>query len=102
MITPSIDFGLFFNAASLFGKLHDLQVYNRPQLSIIGIVETWLHKVIPDDCLNVPDYNVFRFDRATRDGGVMLLLHKNFAIIKSSCLSFGPIQAIYCDVECML
>ena len=31
----------------------------------------------------------------------MLLIHKNFAIIKSACLSFGPIQAIYCDVECM-
>ena len=77
MIAPSIGFGLFFNAASLSGKLHDLHdyIYNRPQLSIIGIVETWLHKDIPDDCLNVPDYNVFRFNRATRGGGVMLLIH---------------------------
>ena len=80
--------------------MHDC-FYNRPQLSIIGIVETWLHKNIPDDCLNVPDYNVLRFDRATRGDGVILLIHKNFAIIKSACLSFDPIQAIYCDVECM-
>ena len=56
---------------------------------------------IPDDCLNVPDYNVFHFDRVTRDGGVMLLIDTNFAIIKSACLSFGSIQCIYCDVECM-
>ena len=79
--------------------LHD--IYNRPQLSIISIVETWLHKDIPDDCLNVPDYNVFLFERATRGGGLMLLIHKNFAIIKSACIPFGSIQAIYCDVECM-
>ena len=103
MIAQTSGFGLFFNAASLSGKLHDLHdyIYNRPQLSIIGIVETWLHKDIPNDCLNEPDYNVFRFDRATRGGGLMLLIHKNFTIIKSACLSFGSIQAIYCDVECM-
>ena len=76
MIAPSIGFGLFFNAAALSGKLHDLHdyIYNRPLLFIIGIVETWLHKDIPDDSLNASDHNVFRFDRATRGGWVMLLI----------------------------
>ena len=41
----------------------------------------------------------FVLEKATRGGGVILLIQKHFAIIKSTCLSFGLTQAIYCDGE---
>ncbi len=101
-VSPNIAHGLFFNAGSLVNKLHDLHdfIYSRPYLpSIIGIVETWLTLDIPDSCLNVQNYSVFRFDRPTRGGGILLLVKNNFTVSNTQCFAFGPIQVLLCDVK---
>ena len=70
--------------------------------SVIGIVEAWLHKDISNDCFNLPEYNIKRFDRPTKGGGVMLLSNVKYQIAKSECLFFGPIQVLFCDILSLL
>ena len=93
----SVNKELFFNAESLPGKLNELYdfIYRRQDRPIsVGIVESWLHNVIHDDCLNMPDYTILRFDSITKGGGVKLLISSNYTIINFKCLSFGPIQVL--------
>ena len=41
------------------------------------ISETWLSPSVPDSCVAIPDYNLFRKDRVTTGGGVCIYLdHK--------------------------
>ena len=87
-VVPNVNCGLFFNAGSLIGKLNDLHdfIYNRqPVPVIVGIVETWLYKDLPDTCLNVLNFTILRFDRPSKGGGVLLLINSNFNIISSKC-----------------
>ena len=70
--------------------------------SVIGIVETWLHKDISNDCFNLPEYNITRFDRPTKGGGDMLLSNVKYQIAKSECFFFGPIQVLFCDILSLL
>ena len=64
----------------------------------VGIVESWLHNIIYEDCLNMPGYTIFRFDRPTKRDDVMLLISSNYTLINFKCLSFGPIQVLLCEV----
>ena len=89
-LTLDPKYGLFFNACSIVNKLHDLHdfIYNTNNLNlglpiIIGIVETWLHKDIANECFNLPDFNILRFDRSSKGGGVMFLIHNNYHITNS-------------------
>lgn len=43
---------------------------------LIAITETWLHSDVKDDEVFPSTYNVIRKDRATRGGGVALLVEK--------------------------
>ena len=69
---------------------------------VIGIVETWLHKDISNDCFNLPEYNITCFDRPTKGGDVMLLSNVKYQIAKSECLFFGPIKVLFCDILSLL
>ena len=94
---------MFFNAQSLLCKLSDLNLYlqsKRLTPLIVSIVETWLTSAIDDACVGLPNYNKLRFDRPSRGGGVMLLIHNLCHIVGSWQLSFGPIQVLYADVKC--
>ena len=57
-------------------------------------MESGLHNAIHDDCLNMPDYTMLRFDRPTKGGSVMLLFSSNYSVIYFKCLSFGPLQVL--------
>ena len=97
----SVSKGLFFNAGSLLGKrneLHDFVYSRQDRPIIVGIVESWLHNVIHDDCLNMPDFTILRFDRPKKGGGVMLLISSNYTVINFKCLLFSPIQVLLCEV----
>jgi hypothetical protein len=94
---------LFFNSQSLYGKLADLHdfIYSRPVVPIVvGVVETWFNISVPNVSLNLPAYNILRFDRPTHGGGVMLLVNNKLHIKLTKQMSFGPIQVLYADIEC--
>ena len=75
-------------------------MFNKPTLPfIVEIAETWLYDNIPDACLNLPDYTVLRYDRPSKGGGVLLLVHKNYSIANVTTHLFGNIQVLSCDIE---
>ena len=65
---------LFVNARSIKNKLLDFQtyVYNY-NFKIIGVAETWLADYIPSSCI-LQDTVIFRNDRNTHGGGVLLAI----------------------------
>ena len=78
--------------------MHDFICSRHDRPIILGIVESWLHIVIHDDCLNIPDYTIFRFDRPTKGCGIMVLISSDYTFINFKCLSFGPIQVLPCEI----
>ena len=58
-------------------ELNKLLHNNFSPIKIIALTETWLDDSFPSSALGLDDYNIFRKDRGTRGGGIMLATHKN-------------------------
>ena len=71
------DASVFYtNARSIVNKLKDFQslVYTK-SFDIIGISETWLTDNIYDNEILPTGYTIFRKDRPSRGGGVLLAVN---------------------------
>lgn len=69
---------LLTNTNRIINKIDELSVLAgslRPQL--IAITETWLSDSIPDSCISLKNYVIFRHDRPERQGGGVLLYVDN-------------------------
>ena len=69
---------MFFNARSLVNKLINLQslVYSSIP-GIVTITETWLNKDIFSNKILPHDYCIYRKDRLSRGGGVLIAVHNS-------------------------
>lgn len=58
--------------------------------SIVGISESWLHKDIDDNIVQLNNYNIVRQDRGSRGGGVAIYIKKqiSYTILSQSCSDF--------------
>lgn len=67
------------NARSIINKLHFLHLYIA-ELSpdIVTITESWSNLNHPDALLSIPGYSLFRSDRNTRGGGVLLYVSSRY------------------------
>ena len=72
-------------------------VYSSPY-KVIGVVETWLTPSIFDNEILPSQYFIFRKDRPTRGGGVLLAVHK----LISARLASSPLNLEVITVECYL
>ena len=71
---------LYLNANSLFNKLTELMVLSAAEdVQIICITETWLCCEILDAEVQIPNFTVFREDRAdnSRYGGSAIYVHNS-------------------------
>lgn len=50
--------------------------FNDTDYDIIILVETWLHEEITDEELNIYNFSIFRTDRPTRGGGVLIAIRR--------------------------
>ena len=71
---------LLINARSVNKKIDELRVLAAKQKpGCIAITETWLSDIIPNGCLSLENYVLFRADRQGRQGGgVCLYVRENF------------------------
>ena len=76
---------------SIFNKIDNIygllegKLYSNNLFDVIAISETWLTNSFPDSLLtNGLHYNVYRQDRATRDGGVCLFVTNYFPCFRVS------------------
>jgi len=79
-------------------KLDDIRLtVTNLQPHKISICETWLHNNINDDLIKIPNYSVFRNDRADKKGGGVAVWIHNSIRCKSVALSNIP-----CDINCVV
>ena len=63
------------NVRELTNKVDEIQqIAELNSISTICITETWLSPNVPDSCVSIPGYNLFRKDRITTGGGVCIYL----------------------------
>ena len=63
---------------ALTNKVDEIQeIAEFNSISAICITETWLSPNVPDSCVAIPGYNLFRKDRITTGGGVCIYLDHN-------------------------
>ena len=63
---------------ALTNKVDEIQeIAELNSISAICITETWLSPNVPDSCVAIPGYNLFRKDRITTGGGVCIYLDHN-------------------------
>lgn len=91
---------VYFNARSLakHGACDSLTAYTLlNDVDIIFISETWLTDIVKDRELSLNDrYSVFRKDRESRGGGVIILVKKSLSCSVVDCLS--AVEAVSVDV----
>ncbi len=81
------------NIRSLFGKLEDISsILTRGNICIMGTSETWLNSSVPNSMINIPHYDLYRFDRNRNSGkqtggGVCIYTHTKYNIIARDELS---------------
>ncbi len=79
---------MLFNARSLKNKLSEFNImlkHEKPD--IVMVTETWLDDSVTDSLLcNGADYSIFRNDRGSVGGGVVIFT-KNQSVMSCQCLS---------------
>ena len=75
------------NVRELTNKVDEIQqIAELNSISTICITETWLSPNVPDSCVSISGYNLFRKDRITTGGGVCIYLdHKVPCKLQESC-----------------
>jgi len=90
---------MLINARSIVNKIDDLKVRiftDNPD--IIGITETWAHKDVLNEELNIPNYKIIRKDRLNRaGGGILFYINQNLNadIIESDT----DIEGLWCEIR---
>ena len=85
---------MYTNACSVIGKMDELSI-RASNYDIIGITETWGSCDISDAELSLPGFQMFRVDRGTKGGGVLLYVWPYFSrcfIVTVLLLTFGIVQ----------
>ena len=69
-------------------------------MMMIGIAETWATELINDAELSMEGYNMFRKDRGTRGGGLVLYIKHNIKARVNEELSNSEFaESLWCDIE---
>ena len=94
---------LVFSAQALFEKVSEFTnyVYSFHRTpDIVGIVESWFNETIPDNCLGLNQYAIYRFDRPSRRGGLILLINSDIKVLNIRQCMFGHIQILCATILC--
>ena len=65
------------NIRSLLKKIDENKILiHQNSFDILAISETWLLDKIPNELVNIPCFNVYRKDRLSHGGGVLIYIYK--------------------------
>ena len=71
---------MHLNVCSIYNKISDISLLlNFHNIDIASLNETWLNNNINSDELLFYNYSVYRIDRSTKGGGVMILINNKFS-----------------------
>ena len=64
-----------FPIRSLLKKVDEIKILiHQNSFDILAISETWLSDKIPNELVNIPGFNVYRNDRPSDGGGVLIYI----------------------------
>ena len=89
---------LNLNVQSLYPKIDDIKLLCLEcEPDILGITESWLNDSISNSEIHIPNYNIYRKDRADGYGGVILYTHNRLDtnLITLSQSTQGKIDTIW-------
>ena len=80
LIRPKIDYIFHYLMLDITKQLNNFQLYVYLSLfKIIAVTETWLCYLIYDNEVLSHDFVLFRNDRTSRGGGVLLCVHSSIS-----------------------
>lgn len=87
------------NARSILNKLDSLEsVLLTVDPDFLAVTETWLSNEIGDAEIAPPNYCIVRKDRATRGGGVAILINKRIRFTQMPVVEGA--EAVFCNLLC--
>lgn len=85
------------NARSILNKLDSLEsVLLTVDPDFLAVTETWLSNEIGDAEIAPPNYCIVRKDRATRGGGVAILINKRIRFTQMPVVEGA--EAVFCNL----
>ena len=67
------------NICSLFPSYEEIKVFiSSSRIAIAVITESWLSQSVSDSQIAIPGYQIIRFDREGRGGGIMVYILDGF------------------------
>ena len=89
---------LYTNATSLNqSKLSELATISESEnIHILFITETWFTS---ESVVNLPNFNVFRSDRASHGGGVGIYINNKFSVNELNCMTNSHSEQLWLCVE---
>ena len=63
-----------------------------------GLTESWLNSSIKDEEIGISGYNIFRKDRSSKGGGVVVFVREDLPIVRRTDLEQCDIESIWLEV----
>ena len=81
------------NIRSLLKKIDEIKILiHQNSFDILAISETWLSDKIPNELVNIPGFNVYRNDRPSHGGGVLIYIYRRLYL--THIVQISPILII--------
>ena len=64
----------------------------KSRIYLILFTETWLNSSVLDEEVSIPGYTIFRKDRGSKGGGVIVYVRDNLSVIRRSDLERPDVE----------
>ena len=95
--------GLFchLNACSLLNKMDEIRstLCHTKRPVAFGVSETWLNSSVIDNEVAIPSYDLYRRDRGSKGGGVLVYVAKGFRSKRRPDLEKSGLEAIWVELR---
>lgn len=85
-------------------KFLDFETFlHETHCSVFALTETWLNESIPNSLVNIDDYQIFRRDRGSLGGGLLIYVHKNIKAEQLQCninLNYPGFEQLWINLIC--
>ena len=89
------------NIRNLLNKLDEIRyIINtlKSRIHLILFTETWLNSSVLDEEVSIPGYTVFRKDRRSKGGGVIMYTRDDLSVIRRSDLERPDVEGLWLEI----
>ena len=89
------------NIRNLLNKLDEIRyIINtlKSGIHLISFTETWLNSSVLDEEVSIPGYTVFRKDRGSKGGGVIVYARDDLSVVRRSDLERPDVEGLWLEI----